>query len=97
MLNQRIFEEPPMAIGEKKQVVVIKLDCSGSMSYKNKIAMLNNAVNRMLEKCRADELVSKNVEFIIIIYNTCALLSLMNIIIITTTTSDLRIWIRLYK
>lgn len=72
MLNQRMFEEPPMAIGEKKQVVVIKLDCSGSMSYSNKIAMLNKAANRMLEKCRADELVSKNVEFIIIIYNSNA-------------------------
>ena len=68
MLNQRRFEEPPMAIGEKKQVVVLKLDCSGSMSYDEKIKKLNEAVNKMLEKCRADDLVSKNVEFIIIIY-----------------------------
>lgn len=72
MLNQRRFEEPPMAIGEKKQVVVLKLDCSGSMSYDEKIKKLNEAVNKMLEKCRADDLVSKNVEFIIIIYNSDA-------------------------
>ena len=44
MLNQRRFEEPPMAIGEKKQVVVLKLDCSGSMSYDDKIRKLNEAV-----------------------------------------------------
>ena len=72
MLNQRRFEEPPMAIGEKKQVAVLKLDGSGSMAVDDKIGKLNRAVNRMLEKCRADDLVSKNVEFIIIAYNSKA-------------------------
>ena len=72
MLNQRRFEEPPMAIGEKKQVVALKLDCSGSQGIDNNIGKMNVAVNGLLEKCRADDLVSKNVEFIIIIYSSDA-------------------------
>ena len=72
MSNQRRFEEPPMAIGEKKQVVVLELDTSYSMCEKDKIKKLVQAVNRLIEKGKADDLVSRNVELIIVVYNSHA-------------------------